>query len=69
MIFIGLVVAQTEPSISDAINNLPPELQRKIDEKQVSEITNKTVAVFKQKCETNAGPEAYQKAEVSLVII
>ncbi|XP_045764579.1 27 kDa hemolymph protein-like [Maniola jurtina] len=62
-ICIGVVWAQTEPSLTDALNNLPPELQGKVDEKQVTEIRNKTVAAFKKKCEENAGPDAYQKAE------
>ena len=59
--------AQSEPSISDAINNLPPELQGKVDEKQVTELTNKSIKVFKKKCEDNGGPDAYQSSEVSIL--
>ncbi|CAH2235098.1 27 kDa glycoprotein-like [Pararge aegeria] len=64
--FIGMVSAQTENSLSDALNKLPPELQGKVDETQITEIKNKTISVFKKKCEENAGPEAYNKAEKAL---
>ncbi|XP_023940490.2 27 kDa glycoprotein [Bicyclus anynana] len=59
---IGIVWAQTE-SVADLLNKAPPQLQGKLDENQVTEMKNKTVEVFKKKCEENAGAGAYQKAE------
>ncbi|XP_047526551.1 27 kDa hemolymph protein-like isoform X1 [Vanessa atalanta] len=67
VICIGMTWAQTEPSLSDAINNLPPELQGKVDEKQVTELKNKSMQVFKKKCEENGGTEAYPQSEKSFL--
>lgn len=63
-----MVWAQSEPSISDAINKLPTELQGKVDEKQVDELKNKSMQAFKKKCEDNGGPDAYPQIEVRILI-
>lgn len=63
-----MVWAQSEPSISDAINKLPTELQGKVDEKQVDELKNKSMQAFKKKCEDNGGPDAYPQSEVRILI-
>lgn len=63
VICLGMVWAQSEPSISDAINKLPTELQGKVDEKQVDELKNKSMQAFKKKCEDNGGPHAYPQSE------
>ncbi|CAH2107065.1 unnamed protein product [Euphydryas editha] len=65
IICIGIVWAQSEPSLSDAINKLPPELQGQVDEKQVNELKNKSMQAFKKKCEDNGGPNAYPQIEES----
>lgn len=61
----GAVWAQSEPSLRDAMNSLPPELQGKVDENQIHDIKNKSTVIFKEKCEKNGGPEAFTNAENS----
>ncbi|XP_050682167.1 27 kDa hemolymph protein-like isoform X2 [Leptidea sinapis] len=63
-VIIGVAQSQfTEPSISDALDSLPPELQGKIDEAQIEAIQNKSSEVFKEKCEKNGGLHAFDNAE------
>ncbi|XP_038210246.1 27 kDa hemolymph protein-like isoform X2 [Zerene cesonia] len=65
-VIIGLAQCQsTEPSLSDAINSLPPELQGKVDQAQIEAIRNKSTEVFKEKCDTNGGPNAFDNAEAA----
>ncbi|CAG4977460.1 unnamed protein product [Colias eurytheme] len=65
-VIIGLAQCQsTEPSIADAINSLPPELQGKVDQAQLEAIKNKSTEVFKEKCDKNGGPGAYDNAEAA----
>ncbi|XP_045488273.1 27 kDa glycoprotein-like isoform X1 [Pieris rapae] len=64
LVLLGLASCQsTETSIGDAINALPPELQGKVDQKQIEAIQNKSTELFKEKCEKNGGPQAYKNAE------
>ncbi|CAK1552879.1 unnamed protein product [Leptosia nina] len=62
-LIFGLVHSQGEPSIDEALNSLPPELQGKVEQKQLEAIQNKSVEIFKEKCEKNGGPGAYENAE------
>ncbi|XP_045524028.1 27 kDa glycoprotein-like isoform X1 [Pieris brassicae] len=64
LVILGLASCQsTERSIGDAINALPPELQGKVDQKQIEAIQNKSTELFKEKCEKNGGLQAYENAE------
>lgn len=58
----------TDPSFADVINALPPELQGKVDQKQIEAIQNKSTEMFKEKCENNGGPQAFENAEVCIHI-
>ncbi|CAH0728944.1 unnamed protein product, partial [Brenthis ino] len=64
VICIGMAWAQTEPSISDEFDLIPPiDLQGRVDEKQVTELKNKSIQAFRKKCEDNGGPDAYPSSE------
>ncbi|KAJ2938251.1 hypothetical protein O0L34_g17593 [Tuta absoluta] len=60
---LSLACAQSEPSVDDVYNNLPPELQGKLNASDVEVLKNKSQELFKEKCEKNGGPEAYESAQ------
>lgn len=58
---IGTAYAQSEKALLDSLN-LPPELLNNLNETTLQEHQNKTTEVFKNKCEQNGGPEAFNNA-------
>lgn len=56
--------AQSDTDINNALSNLPPELQGKINDTQIESIKNQSQILFKEKCEKNGGLEAYKAAQV-----
>ncbi|XP_049866439.1 27 kDa hemolymph protein-like [Pectinophora gossypiella] len=62
-VLCGAVWAQSEPSISDALGQLPPELQGKVNESDIENIKNSSAALLKEKCEKNGGAEAFENAQ------
>lgn len=66
--FLGLVFAQSEPKVSDALAKLPDELQGKVNETQIKEIQEKSTQIFKERCEKNGGANAFSNVEVSHIL-
>lgn len=63
----GFTWAQSELSLPENFT-LPPELEGKIDEEQLKGLQNQTLPVVKKKCEENGGPDAYDNAQVCVVL-
>ncbi|XP_047986045.1 27 kDa hemolymph protein-like isoform X1 [Leguminivora glycinivorella] len=59
--------ADQEQAVNTALENLPPELQGKVDKTQIEEIKNKSAAAFKDKCAKNGGPDAFGNAEKAFI--
>lgn len=65
--FSGLAWAQSATDINDALSNLPPELQGKVNDTQIESIKNQSQQIFKEKCEKNGGVAAYEAARVCFI--
>ncbi|XP_063532518.1 27 kDa hemolymph protein-like isoform X1 [Cydia strobilella] len=59
--------ADQDKAVNTALENLPPELQGKVDKTQLDEIKNKSAAAFKDKCAKNGGPDAFGNAEKAFI--
>ncbi|CAB3243320.1 unnamed protein product [Arctia plantaginis] len=58
-----MVLAQNDGfTLPDSIS-LPPELQQKLNDTEIEQVKNQYMEQFKQKCEKNGHPEAYEKAQ------
>lgn len=62
--FTGTVWAQSDADIKDALSNLPPELQGKLNDTQIDSIKNQSQQIFREKCLKNGGLAAYEAAQV-----